>query len=293
MSCGHGVVQVFEGRRVFENLTIEENLVVGGHTAAQHASRSPADRTGLTTCFRFCANGDGSRTGYLVRRRAADAGDRPGSAVRTEGDRDLLDEPSLGHQRHWWWRPSSGSSAGWCRNVPRPCCWWNRTRHSRTRSPITAMSLENGRIVMEGSAATLREVEIREFLSWVERGRHPSVIPRCTIASETAANHCLKVPSLDASQRGPRRSEQDARIPLILSQGSGAALTTPPRKNPISGRSHHDKAEVSLLFLVPALDKYARDDFSFAGTKRSRMSLSLQGDRAMQRKRVTRGRTTK
>src|ERR1700726_3679083 len=26
-----GVVQVFEGRRVFENLTIEENLVAGGH----------------------------------------------------------------------------------------------------------------------------------------------------------------------------------------------------------------------------------------------------------------------
>ena len=27
-----GVAQVFEGRRVFENLTVEENLVAGGHT---------------------------------------------------------------------------------------------------------------------------------------------------------------------------------------------------------------------------------------------------------------------
>src|SRR5216684_2525193 len=27
-----GVVQVFEGRRVFENLTVEENLVAGGHS---------------------------------------------------------------------------------------------------------------------------------------------------------------------------------------------------------------------------------------------------------------------
>src|SRR6266566_9294494 len=27
-----GVVQVFEGRRVFENLTVEENLVAGAHT---------------------------------------------------------------------------------------------------------------------------------------------------------------------------------------------------------------------------------------------------------------------
>src|SRR6202040_782445 len=27
-----GVVQVFEGRRVFANLTVEENLIAGGHT---------------------------------------------------------------------------------------------------------------------------------------------------------------------------------------------------------------------------------------------------------------------
>ena len=32
----HGVVQVFEGRRVFENLTIEENLVAGGHVRHDH-----------------------------------------------------------------------------------------------------------------------------------------------------------------------------------------------------------------------------------------------------------------
>ena len=30
-----GIVQVFEGRRVFENLTVEENLVVGGHTRSR------------------------------------------------------------------------------------------------------------------------------------------------------------------------------------------------------------------------------------------------------------------
>src|SRR5215472_2576398 len=28
---GRGITQVFEGRRVFENLTVEENLVAGGH----------------------------------------------------------------------------------------------------------------------------------------------------------------------------------------------------------------------------------------------------------------------
>ena len=29
-----GITQVFEGRRVFQNLTVEENLVVGGHIQA-------------------------------------------------------------------------------------------------------------------------------------------------------------------------------------------------------------------------------------------------------------------
>ena len=32
-----GVVQVFEGRRVFENLTVEENLVAGAHTRRNNA----------------------------------------------------------------------------------------------------------------------------------------------------------------------------------------------------------------------------------------------------------------
>src|SRR5438128_7107666 len=33
----HGVVQVFEGRRVFENLTTEENLIAGAHSRRNFA----------------------------------------------------------------------------------------------------------------------------------------------------------------------------------------------------------------------------------------------------------------
>src|ERR1700761_9553287 len=41
-----GIVQVFEGRRVFENLTVEENLVVGGHTrSAMQTVRRGIDLT--------------------------------------------------------------------------------------------------------------------------------------------------------------------------------------------------------------------------------------------------------
>src|SRR5216683_2134618 len=41
----HGVVQVFEGRRVFENLTVEENLIVGAHSRTDFtAIRRSIDR---------------------------------------------------------------------------------------------------------------------------------------------------------------------------------------------------------------------------------------------------------
>src|SRR5712671_2816707 len=40
-----GVVQVFEGRRVFENLTVEENLIVGAHSRTDFtAIRRSIDR---------------------------------------------------------------------------------------------------------------------------------------------------------------------------------------------------------------------------------------------------------
>src|ERR1700757_2192761 len=40
-----GVVQVFEGRRVFENLTVEENLVAGAHSQRDRAAvRDGIDR---------------------------------------------------------------------------------------------------------------------------------------------------------------------------------------------------------------------------------------------------------
>ena len=38
-----GLVQVFEGRRVFENLTTEENLIAGGHVQTAGAVKQGID----------------------------------------------------------------------------------------------------------------------------------------------------------------------------------------------------------------------------------------------------------
>ena len=73
-----GVAQVFEGRRVFENLTVEENLVAGGHLQ----SRAAID-TGLDHVYGLFPRLHKRRHQVpdILGRRAADAGGRPRTDV--------------------------------------------------------------------------------------------------------------------------------------------------------------------------------------------------------------------
>ena len=88
-----GIVQAFEGRRVFENLTVEENLVVGGHTQVA----MQAVRRGLDSAFELFP--------ILRERRYQQAGYLSGGeqqmlvigrALMSRPKLMLLDEPSLG-----------------------------------------------------------------------------------------------------------------------------------------------------------------------------------------------------
>jgi branched-chain amino acid transport system ATP-binding protein len=155
-----GVTQVFEGRRVFENLTVEENLVAGAHTRSDFGGV----REGITRVYDTFPPLKERRhqtSGYLS------GGEQQmlviGRALMSEPKVILLDEPSLGLA------PLLVEEIfGIVRRL--------RDEHRLTmllveQNATLALDIadhgyvmENGRIVLEGPAEALRQnSDIKEF----------------------------------------------------------------------------------------------------------------------------------
>ena len=141
-----GLVQVFEGRRVFENLTTEENLIAGGHVQRERS----ALRQGIDLVYSYFPRLSERRnqvSGYLS------GGEQQmlaiGRALMSQPKVVLLDEPSLG--------------------LAPMLVEQNATMALGVADHGYVM--ENGRIVLEGSAAKLREnSDIKEFYLGLNEG---------------------------------------------------------------------------------------------------------------------------
>jgi branched-chain amino acid transport system ATP-binding protein len=155
-----GIVQVFEGRRVFEHLTTEENLVAGAHV--QPDGRRV--REGIARVFEYFPR--------LLERRDVPAGYLSGGeqqmlvigrALMSNPRVMLLDEPSL------------GLGPMLVEEIFQIVQRLNREEkltvvlvEQNAAQALTIAEhgfvMENGRIVLEGSADALREnADIREF----------------------------------------------------------------------------------------------------------------------------------
>jgi len=155
-----GVVQVFEGRRVFEHLSVEENLIAGGHVQSDRAHL----REGIQRVYEYFPRLGDRRTvqsGYLS------GGEQQmlviGRALMSHPKVVLLDEPSL------------GLAPMLVEEIFEIVQRMNRQEKLTVllveQNATLALTIadhgyvmENGRIVLEGSAEALREnADIKEF----------------------------------------------------------------------------------------------------------------------------------
>jgi branched-chain amino acid transport system ATP-binding protein len=155
-----GITQVFEGRRVFENLTVEENLVAGGHVRNEpYAIRDGIER--VYALFSLLKERRYQQAGYLS------GGEQQmlviGRALMSDPKVMLLDEPSL------------GLAPRFVEEI------WAVVQRLKDEHGLTVLLveqnaalaldiadhgyvMENGRVVLDGPAAKLKQnSDVKEF----------------------------------------------------------------------------------------------------------------------------------
>jgi branched-chain amino acid transport system ATP-binding protein len=155
-----GIAQVFEGRRVFEHLTTEENLIAGGHVLREKGKV----REGIElvyTYFPRLKERSNQQSGYLS------GGEQQmlaiGRALMSRPTVMLLDEPSLG-LAPMLVEEIFGIVRKLVADEKLSVLLVEQNAAMALDVAEHGYVMENGRIVLEGSAASLREnSDIREF----------------------------------------------------------------------------------------------------------------------------------
>jgi branched-chain amino acid transport system ATP-binding protein len=165
-----GVIQVMEGRHCFEHLTVEENLLTGAYTRRDGRGAVAADLEMVYEYFPRLKERRRSQAGYTS------GGEQQmtaiGRALMSRPETILLDEPSMGLapqlvEQIFEIVKRLNEEQGVTFLLA------EQNTNVALRYAHTGYILENGRVVMEGAAAALREnPDVKEFyLGMSDKGR--------------------------------------------------------------------------------------------------------------------------
>ena len=165
-----GVIQVMEGRRCFEHLTVEENLLTGAYTRNDGAAAIRRDLDMVYTYFPRLKERRRSQAGYTS------GGEQQmvamGRALMSRPETILLDEPSMGLAPQLVEQIFSIVKAV---NEGEGVTFLLAEQNTNValRYAHYGYILESGRVVMDGDAAALREnPDVKEFYLGVsDQGR--------------------------------------------------------------------------------------------------------------------------
>ncbi len=156
-----GVIQVMEGRHIFEHLTVEENLLTGAHTRADGRGAVAADLDMVYNYFPRIGERRSAQAGYVS------GGEQQmtaiGRALMARPNLILLDEPSMGLAPQLV-EEIFGIVKRLNEKEKVSFLLAEQNTNMALKYSHYGYVLENGRVVMDGEAASLAENEdIKEF----------------------------------------------------------------------------------------------------------------------------------